>query len=252
VAKPLVCGHRGACGLAPENTIAAFRKALELGADWVELDVQLTKDGHLVVVHDDTLERTTDKGGKRRPTEYTLQELKTFDAGTWFNKNFAGEKIPTLDEVLAEFGGKMHINIEIKSQPHFEQDNGIEVKVVEAVKRHDLIDGVLISSFDPSRLIVTHQIEPKLAIGTLFHPKSLAKLPTSDPFKLAELTHATALHPHFQMVTPEMVERAHKLGLQVNVWTVNEPGDIRRQTALGVDMIMSDFPDSIRKMTSDE
>jgi glycerophosphoryl diester phosphodiesterase len=245
LAKPLVCGHRGACGIAPENTLAAFHKAHELGAEWVELDVQLSADGHLIVFHDDTLERTTDKGGTRRPTDLTLTQLQKLDAGSWFNPEFAGEKIPTLDQILEEFGDKLAINIEIKSKPRFEQDNGIEAKVVEAVQRHNLVENVLISSFDPNRLIVTHELEPKMAIGILFHPKSLAHLPTADPFKLAELTHATALHPHFQMVTPEMVEKAHKIGLQVNVWTVNHPQDIRQQISLGVDMIMSDLPDLV-------
>jgi glycerophosphoryl diester phosphodiesterase len=246
LASPLVCGHRGACGLAPENTLAAFRKALELGAEWVELDVQLSKDGYLVVFHDDTLERTTDKGGSLRPTDLTLAELQALDAGSWFDKSFAGEKIPTLDEVFEGFGGKIQINVEIKSKPRFEQDNGIEAKIIEAIKRHNLMDGVLTSSFDPSRLIVTHELEPRLQIGTLFTPKTLTNLPENDPFRLAELTHATALHPHFQMVTPLFMEKAGQKNLPVNVWTVNDPKDMRLLTDLGVNMIMSDFPDRVK------
>lgn len=242
--KPLVCGHRGACGLAPENTLVAFRKAQELGAEWVELDIQLSADGHLVVFHDDTLERTTDKGGNRRPTELTLAELKALDAGSWFGKQFAGETIPTLDEVLAEFGGKVSVNIEIKSQPRFEVDNGIEAKVVQLVRRFDLFDGVLISSFDPNRLVVTHQLEPRLKLGALYVPKTLAYLPEPDPFKLATLTSASALHPHHSLVTPALVEQAHRLGLQVNVWTVNNKTDMARLADLGVDMIMTDFPNA--------
>ena len=96
----IVCGHRGACGYAPENTFAAFKLALEQGAKWIEFDVQLSRDGVPVILHDDTLERTTDRGGPRAPAELSLSELKELDAGSWFSQDYAGERIPTLDEVL--------------------------------------------------------------------------------------------------------------------------------------------------------
>src|SRR3954465_12682255 len=102
--RPAICGHRGASGHAPENTLVAFKRARELGATWIEFDVQLSADGVPIILHDDTLERTSDLGKPLRPTELTLAELKSLDAGSWFGPEFVGERIPTLDEVLEEFG----------------------------------------------------------------------------------------------------------------------------------------------------
>src|SRR3954447_15867557 len=107
VLTPAVCGHRGASGHAPENTLVAFRRAKELGATWIEFDVQLSADGIPIILHDDTLERTTNLGQQLRPTELTLAQLKDLDAGSWFSPEFAGEKIPTLEEVLQEFGDSL-------------------------------------------------------------------------------------------------------------------------------------------------
>src|ERR1700712_5512893 len=159
--KPFVCGHRGACGYAPENTLTSFRLAQQQGATWIEFDVQLSRDGVPIILHDDTLERTTNLGKALRPTELDLAALKELDAGSWLSPEFAGERLPTLDEALEEFGQTIHLNIEIKSTVGFEADNGLEQKIAQAVRRYNLQERVLISSFDPFRLMSLHQYDPE-------------------------------------------------------------------------------------------
>jgi len=244
--KTLVCGHRGACGYAPENTFAAFQKALDLGASWIEFDVQLSADGVPIILHDDTLVRTSDKGGSRRPTELTLAELKELDAGAWFAHEYKGEKIPTLDEVLKEFGPKLGLNIEIKSKPGFEADNKIEEKIAEAVKRFDLYETVVVSSFDPFRLAALHAYDPLIPIGALYTGRAQDYPPDFDAFNLPEITGAKALHPHFKVIDAAYVEKTRELGLAINTWTVNEPKDMQRLVGLGINMIITNYPDRLK------
>jgi glycerophosphoryl diester phosphodiesterase len=246
--KPLVCGHRGASGHTPENTIAAFREALEAGADWIEFDVQLSADGELIVLHDDTLERTTDLQQARRPTEFSLVELKKLDAGSWFGSGFAGERIPTLDEVLEEFRGRLGMNVEIKSRPGFETDNGIEHKVAEALVRHNLldIDQVIVSSFDPGRIAALHALNERLPLGALYSPKHLPQ--SVDPFQLISLTGAKALHPPFKVVNETLMAQARKMGVLVNTWTVNELPDLQRMIDLDLHMIITNYPAQLREL----
>jgi glycerophosphoryl diester phosphodiesterase len=243
--KTILCGHRGACGYAPENTFAAFSKALEQGATWVEFDVQLSADGVPIILHDDTLIRTTDLGEPRRPTELTLKELKALDAGAWFAPEFAGERIPTLDEVLEEYGNKLGLNIEIKSKPNFEQDNGIEKLVAAAVAHHNLYERVVVSSFDPMRLAALHALDSKISIGALYTGRAQDYPPGFDFFQLPAITGAKAMHPYFKVIDAAYMERTAKLGLAVNTWTVNEPEDMQQLVELGVNMIITNFPDRL-------
>ena len=144
---PLISGHRGGAAYAPENTMAAFKKGKALGADLLELDVQLTRDGHLVIFHDDTLDRTTNGKGLLR--ERTLAELKELDAGSWFSPEFAGERIPTFEEVVewaTDVG--MRLNVELKSGPYPAFDSTLAVKVVEVLEKYGRIDDCLCISFD--------------------------------------------------------------------------------------------------------
>ncbi len=246
--KTIVCGHRGACGYAPENTFAAVSKALEQGATWVEFDVQLSADGVPIILHDDTLLRTSNLGEPRRPTELTLKELKELDAGAWFAPEFAGERIPTLDEVLEEYGQKLGLNIEIKSKPNFEQDNGIEKLVSAAVARHNLYERVVVSSFDPLRLAALHALDTKLSIGALYTGRQEDYPPGFDFFQLPAMTGAKAMHPYFKVIDAAYMERTAKMGLVVNTWTVNEPEDMRRLAELGVNMIITNFPDRLAEV----
>lgn len=241
----IVCGHRGASGHAPENTLAAFRRAHELGATWLEFDVQLSADGLPIIFHDDTLERTTNIGQALRPAQLTLAELKKLDAGSWFGPQFAGEPVPTLDEVLAEFGEQMGLNIEIKSKPGFEANSGIERKIAEAVHRYNLQDKVIISSFDPSRLAALHQHDPQLRLGALYAERTAYYPPNFDPFAMAQTFEAVALHPPFRRVNAALLARARERQMLVNTWTVNEVADMQRLLELGVDMIITNYPDRL-------
>lgn len=221
-------GHRGAMGYEPENTLRSFRRALELGCHMFELDVHRCRTGELVVIHDDTLERTTNGAGPVR--EKTLSELRTLDAGR-------GEKIPLLDEVLDAFLGRMLVNIELKAMGTARPlahliERGCGEK---GWKKEDL----LISSFDHEELCAFRKLDPETPVGILFkeHPAGL--------FDFARSIEALSFNPLFRIVDAGFVKAAHREGIRVFVWTVNEPEDIERMKSLGADGICSNYPDRI-------
>lgn len=228
--RPLNVGHRGALSIAPENTLAAFAAARAAHADGVEFDVQLTRDGELVIIHDDAVDRTTDGHGSI--AAMTLAEIKKLDAGSRFDSRFSGERIPTLQEVLDLLGTQMLLNIEIKSKSA--EAGALEEKVVEVVRRNALEAHVILSSFNPVSLRHVRTLAPDLRIGYLFER-------VQDPAVVAELQ-PEALHPHWKLVTPELIAEAHAQGRQVNIWTVNEECDLRQMIALGVDAIITNWP----------
>ena len=227
---PMNLGHRGASSLAPENTLAAFAKAREVGADGVEFDVQLSADGELVVIHDHTLERTTD--GRGAVAAHTLVDMKQLDAGRWFDARYTRERIPTLQEVIDLLGGEMFLNIELKGG-HGECAE-LPDRVVECLRRNRCEGRVLLSSFHLEALRRVREIAPDLAIGVLYaHPVG------ED--KIAGLR-AEALHPEWKVAGEELVRSAHAAGQKVNVWTVNAEADMRNLIALGVDAIITNYP----------
>jgi len=236
--RPLIFAHRGANQVAPENTLPAFQAAVDLGADGVELDVQYTSDGHLVVFHNPSLEKTSD--GTGRVTSHTLEELRKLDAGSWFDPKFAGTPIPTLDEVLDLLRGKLLINIELKSLEPV--TIGIGKDVVAAVRAHDMAEQVVISSFNPFALRRAKGAGPEIECALLLD----ADLPAWMRWDLTRrFSKADGLHPATRMVDPGYLARARKMGLPVRVWTVNEEADIRRLIDLGVDAIITDVPDKL-------
>lgn len=235
-AMTLNIAHRGASAYAPENTVAAFDKAVEQGADAIELDLHLSRDGDLVVIHDDTLDRTTDANGPVH--ELNLKDLKRLDAGRWFGKEFAGERIPTLTEVLQRFAGKVTLALEIKAGSSVFP--GIEEKVVSALRQHGGIDQTAVASFDHYALRRLKEIEPTIRTAALLvgRPVSLSAL--AGPAKADGL----ALEASF--VTKTEVEACRAAGLQLVVWVVNEPAQMRHFINLGVDGIITDRPDLLR------
>jgi glycerophosphoryl diester phosphodiesterase len=240
-------GHRGARERAPENTLPAFEEAAELGADGVELDVQLTADGVPVVFHDRNVDRLTDGTGCL--TDKTLPQVKALDAGAHFSSEFAGTRIPTLDEVFEELGDRLLFNIELKS--FSARPDGLERGVVEVIQRHQLADRVLISSFNPLALRRMRRLAPGLALGYLYAPdlpfplsKGWLARPIIGPHE--------ARHPHFSMVDEAYVRWARQHRYRVNVWTVNALEDIQRMRDLGVDAIMSDRPDLVQDVLQGE
>jgi glycerophosphoryl diester phosphodiesterase len=237
--KPLVLAHRGASAYAPENTLAAFNLAFELGADGVELDVSLTRDGIPVVIHDDTVDRTTN--GHGAVNQFTLAELQQLDASNRMEK-YRGEKIPTLEQVLRAIGKRGLINIEIKSTGL--KTDGVEGAVLAAIENTGA-PRVLISSFNPLALRRMLLLDPRLPRGLLYAPRLPIFLRRAW---LRPFARPAALHPHFSMVTREFVVWAHQRGYQVNTWTVDEPDVARRLIEWGVDGIITNKPDVVRKI----
>lgn len=235
---PLNLAHRGAQKVAPENTMAAFERARAMGADGVELDVQLSADGAMVVMHDSRVERTTDGHGAIK--ELKLDYLRGLDAGRWFSPEFAGERVPILDEVLDWAGSTMLLNIELKSFSL--RGDGLEAKVIEAVRRAQLQARVILSSFNPLSLIRVARIAPEMSIGLLYS----RDLPL--PLRRAWLRPAVrpdALHPHWTMVNDPYMSWARRAGYRVNVWTPDEFRDHQRLTELHVDAIITNRPDTL-------
>jgi len=228
--------HRGASVAAPANTLSAFRLAAEMGADGVELDVQLSRDGEAVVVHDFTVDCTTDGRGAVR--EMVLAQLKELDAGSWFDPAFAGERIPTLQEVFDVIGHRLLVNVEIKSLPG--RSRGLEAEVVRLIEDNSLAHRVIVSSFNPLSLRKVKRLNPNILTALLYAPDLplLLRRAWLGPIAPHEFR-----HPHYSMVDERFMAWVRRKGYRVNAWTVNEPGEIRRLLALGVDGIITDHPD---------
>lgn len=239
--RPLNIGHRGARGLAPENTLPAFRAGVAAGADGVELDVQRTADGHLVVFHDDDLQRIA--GIRGSVVTSTLAQLAELDVGRHFAPRFAGEPIPTLDQVIEALPPPTLLHVEAK---RFTMgDDGLEAGIVAAVHRHDLLGRCLVSSFNPLILWRISRMDRQIPLGLLYEPGMSLGLGQGWPRRIIPLA---ALHPYFEQVTPELVQMAHAHGWQVNTWTVNDPADMQRLVAMGVDGIITDRPDLLSSL----
>jgi len=238
---PLIIAHRGDSANAPENTLAAFRLALENSADGIELDVMLSADRKLVVIHDDTLDRTTNGHGSVGSTP--LAALRDLDAGNWFRPEFKGEPIPLLDEVFAELGGKFLINVELKN--YKTPKDHLPELVVALIKKHSLTDTVVLSSFNGRNLPRAKALAPEIRTGLLTLPGVLG-LPMRG--FLGQRFGADDIHPYFKDVSARMVDSRHKLGQRVNVWTVDDPDDLRRMQSLGVDMVICNDPAHARQV----
>lgn len=238
--ETLNIAHRGASAEAPPNTLAAFRRAMELGADGVELDVRLSADGVPVVIHDATVDRTTD--GTGRVADLSLAALKELDAGSWFDPVFAGERIPTLEEVFEAIGATGLINVELKALPG--EERGLEPAVVTLVRQHNLTDRVLFSSFNPFTLRRTRRLAPDIPLGFLYDASHLSRMARAAAALMPRLR-PEALHPNWHLVSRALVDRAHRRGRKVIAWTVNDPRHMRRLVGLGVDGIITDYPDRL-------
>jgi glycerophosphoryl diester phosphodiesterase len=234
-----IIAHRGFSGRAPENTMAAFLAAIEFGVDGLELDVHRSKDGELVVCHDEAVERTTNGNGYIQ--DLTWDELRQLDAGGWYDPKFAGERLPRLDSVLSEVKrAGILLNIEMKTNIYVYP--GIEAQVVQLLQQYDLVDQCIISSFNHFTLIRVSQILPELKTAILYI-EHLYK-----PWGYAKTIGAIALHPNYQTVTPELVTGAGRSGIIVNPWTVNEPEQIRRMIDCGVNAVITNYPDRVREI----
>ena len=230
--RPLVVGHRGASAHAPENTLVAFRLAHEQGADAIELDAKRCASGEVVIMHDPTLERTTN--GKGRINEWSLTRLRTLDAGH-------GERIPTLDEVFEEVGRYVLVNVEVTN--YTTHGDGLEEAVVKVVRQHELEQRVLFSSFNPLSLRKLAALAPDVPRAILYSPRMPLHLRN---VWLAPLVRHEFRHPEYSMVTPELVQRLSARKVRVNAWTVNTPEAVKRMASCGVHGIIGDSPSAIR------
>ncbi|MCG6950588.1 MAG: hypothetical protein LJE93_16870 [Acidobacteria bacterium] len=236
-ARTRVIAHRGFSGAAPENTRAAVRAAIEVGADMAEIDVTLSADMHVVVIHDPTLDRTTNGSGE--VSLFTLEELKELDAGSWFDPSFAGERIPTLDEVLAEANGRILLNVEIKSES---VDRGVVKRVASAIRGRDMCEQVVVSSFSPTALLQMHAIAPEIRTAVLYN----TELHTGrDAVEIAAELGATVFNIKRQRLTRIMLRRCREHGLPIGVYTVNKPRRMRRLVGKGINAIFTDRPDRL-------
>ncbi len=234
----LVVAHRGFSGSAPENTLAAFQKAVEAGADAIELDVRLSADGEIVVIHDDALDRTTN--GKGKVAAYSLLELKRLDAGSWFGTQFSGERIPTLKEVLELTKGRSLLNIELKSGgPGSYAITDLADRSLQAVQQAGMLHQVLFSSFDPSGLERIQQRNP--AIPTALVLNQLWTFPRD----VTGGKSFTMLNGRKSVVNSVNISRAHQEGIKIMVWTLNDEKEMEEFIALGVDGIITNYPDRL-------
>jgi glycerophosphoryl diester phosphodiesterase len=237
----LVIGHRGASAYAPENTLASFRLAVKQGADMVEDDYYASKDGHLVVIHDATLDRTTDAvkmwGGKGILVKSkTLEELRQLDAGSWKGSPFAGEKLPTFAEMIEVVvqGGRV---------PLLERKGGSPEQTLDELKKINAVDKVVVQSFDWMFLSMLHKLDPSIVLGVLGSKKL-----TDKAIKVARQTGAVVIGWEYKDVDQDMVSRVHAAGMKLWAWTVDNEKDIQRLKGLGIDGIISNKPDFVRKV----
>lgn len=230
----LAIAHRGASGYAPENTFAAFRRAIAMGAGFIETDLQLSRDARFVAIHDATVNRTTN--GQGAVHDLTLPELRRLDAGSWFGSVFAGERIPTLEEIL-EFAKKHDVIFYLEMKPTGSW--GGEHALISALRESGEIARTVVISFDPVILAGVRKIEPTLMTGLLFEGQ------IGDPLEKALEIGARQIAMRGDLVTPRLLKAARERDLQVICWTVNHPAHMRLLVEAGVDGIISDYPDRL-------
>jgi len=240
MAPPQIIAHRGASGHAPENTIAAYRLAIELGSQFIEADLQVCTDGHLVAIHDAMLQRTTN--GRGSVAESTLQELRAIDAGRWFDRDFAGQRVPTLDEVLV-LSGEADVGLYLRIRCPFSVEFG--VSLIRAARDVGALNRVVVVSSDPIAIEALRKLDDAVVTGILI------EAPHADPVAQAARCGARQLCLREDLVTADIVLRTHNAGLLAVAWTVNLPGRMRALLPTEVDRIVTDFPDRMRAIIED-
>jgi glycerophosphoryl diester phosphodiesterase len=238
--RPLIIAHRGSSAYMPENTLAAFKLAVNQQADAIELDTQLTADGKVVVMHDDTVDRTTNGNG--RVKSMTLADMQALDAGSKSGKNVS-ERVPSLADVFEAVGQDLLINVELKNYTSPTDD--LPEKVAELVTAFKLAERVLLSSFNMLALIKARKALPKIHLGLLtFHGMS-------DPtvrFKLIHFSPLFALHPYYEDVTPNLIQAVHRVKSRINAYTVKQPEAMRQLIDAGVDGLITPDPIMARQV----
>jgi glycerophosphoryl diester phosphodiesterase len=243
----ILTGHRGAGGLAPENTLAAVDSGLMYGVDRIEVDIRQTKDGIVVCIHDEKINRTSN--GEGLVNELTYSKLSKFDAGNWFSPKFKDEKIPTLESVLQKTINKAVLLIEIKDGN--EVYEGIEEKVVNLINKYQAKQWAIIHSFNDSVLYRIHKIDPEIKL----HKLLIADFPFlyliyDGNFRITKLENyyfVDEFSVFLPFATKRLISHVHKMNKKINVWTVNEKIKINRLVNIGVDGIITDYPNYIKR-----
>lgn len=243
--KAEVTAHRGASGLAPENTISAVEKALEIGVDRIEIDVQQTSDGVVIVLHDETLSRTTDLDGKVK--DLTWAEIQKAKANKGFEKEFPDERIPTLEAVFELMDGRVEFVIEIKDGNETYPD--IEENVIALIRKYKAEKWAMVHTFNDKVLGYLHKNHPDIRLQKLFVSR-VSWLGLMLDFKLhfsslKDYPYVEAFGVMSSSVTKSLVEDVHELGKKLHVWTVNEKDDMHRLLDLGVDGLISNYPERV-------
>lgn len=228
----MAIAHRGASSYAPENTVAAFDLAVRMGARHIELDIDASSDGHIVVIHDDTVDRTTDGTGS--VTSLTLAALQALDAGSWFGSEFVGERIPTFDAVLGRYRGRVHIHTEIKGRSTY-----LSHRTADLVRQHGMEDQITITSFQKARLEEIRAYAPGLPAGWLVVEVSDAVIAQARSLGLRQIC------PRADTITAELVSRLHDEGFVVRAWGVATEALMRRVVDAGADGMTVNFPDKL-------
>lgn len=235
--KPYVEAHRGAPSFCPENTISAFNKAVELNADLIEIDVQLTKDNEVLVFHDNTLDKKSTGTGFIH--DYTLSELKQLDVGSWYSPNFTGERMPTLEETLHWAKGKIWLSIEVKHTEYFQEQ--LVKRVVELVKAFKMEEQVQIISFNHYMLAEVRKYSKKIITSAICPCRIM------NPVSYLQSFDAQVLNGPGYYLTKDLIDEIHKAGLYVNGGMVDDPALWRKYAAWGVDLMCTNVPEIMVK-----
>ena len=232
-----VIAHRGASSYAPENTFAAFDKALDMDVRHIELDVHFVSDGHIVVIHDDAVDRTTDGSGP--VASHTLSQLRSLDAGSWFGAGHAEERVPTLGEVLERYKNRLHFHIEIKARAE-----GLASRTADLVRGYGVADSTTITSFQKPRLEEVRAYAPELPARWLVQSSSGSQWDDSFVEQARDLG-LTQICPRADLVTPDLVDMLHDEGFAVRAWGVSSEELMRRVVDAGADGMTINFPDKL-------
>ncbi|HDL19261.1 MAG TPA: glycerophosphodiester phosphodiesterase [Bacteroidetes bacterium] len=226
--KPQITAHRGASGLAPENTLSAIRLAIEIGADFAEIDVQESADGGIFLLHDASIDRTTDKKGII--WELTSADLRAADAGSWYSPWFANEPVPDLSTVIDSMSGMIKLNIELKTNGH---QIKLAERVVAIIEEKKFIDQCIVTSFDREEISKVKELNPGIKTGLIF-----SKIPKENIWTAAY----DLFSVHKKLVSDDFMKDAHQFGKEVHVWTVNKEKEMRKMIGYGVDNIITNYP----------
>ncbi|MCT4612294.1 MAG: glycerophosphodiester phosphodiesterase family protein [Clostridia bacterium] len=232
-----ITAHRGAQELAPENTINAFKKAIDIGAHGIELDVQLTKDEEVVVIHDYRIDRTSN--GLGRVSDYNLEEIRSMDFGGWYSEEYKGEKIPKFIEVINIIKNEnIKLNVELKSNIN-DTANVLVNKVVEIIEENNILDNVIVTSFNHKELVEVKKLNSNIETGILYEGV------LNNLIEYAKSIGATSIHPDYEYINKELIDLAHENDMKVRAWYIHgmtAQADLKKLIEYGIDGLIVNNP----------